>query len=307
MALPSANAAKNLLSYSIVNLVPLRVNVVSDDKAVTIVETMVLDRTCWPVPLFDPLEEAIQRNADELAHGLLSDLEVHGMGRTVRHFTGRVDMWSASLQNKIAQQLIPQLRHVAKTSKFRVVKRKAQVSHLLTKETNTEQEDPGSNKKQKTNDEDAKETKDDMDNNETLGKNEGFTVGDDKETATPDSPRPLQRKKSTKASLVPVRLRLCVNGVRIHDDFIWDLSIPQCPIEFAQSLGHDLNLSDEAIVAIVTSIVEQLDGSAVEDTNDLDGLTGAEAARKNATAAWRMDTKANLANMVDLLGRHRPT
>lgn len=76
MALPAAvsNAANNSLSYSSTSLVPLRVNVVSDDKNTCIVDTMVFDRTCWPVPLFHPLEDAIERNAEELAYTLLTDM-----------------------------------------------------------------------------------------------------------------------------------------------------------------------------------------------------------------------------------------
>lgn len=297
MALPSANAAKNVLSYSKVNLVPLRVNVVSDDKTVTLVETLLLDRYCWPImPLLDPIEDSIQRNADALAYMLLSDMEVQGMGRTTRHFTGRVDLWSASLQAKIKDQLIPQLRHVAKTTKLKVVKRKAQLpSHEYEEETGNKD-----SKKQKVENgaEDAPE------GNEN-GKDENNTP-EKKEDSIESTPPPTIRKKKH-SELVPVRLRLCVNGVCIHDDFIWDLSIPQCPIEFAQSLGDDLNLSDEAVVAIVTSIVEQLDGSAVEDTNDLDHAGAEATARKHATAAWKVDPKENMNNLQQLLLRHRPT
>ena len=46
-------------------------------------------------------------------------------------------------------------------------------------------------------------------------------------------------------------------------------------MEFAETLGKDLNLTDEAVAAIVTSIVEQLDGSVVEDTRDLDAAAAA--------------------------------
>lgn len=309
MALPSANAAKNVLAYSNVNLAPLRVNVVSDDKTVTIVETIILDRTCWPVPLFYPLEDAIERNAHELAYTLLSDMECQGMGRTTRHFTGRVEMWSATLQKKIIDQLIPQLQHVAKTSKIKILKRKSptmvpsQANNSTDIKTENEQDSSG-NKKQKNDEDIAKDTREDSEKSETNEKDDA--------ASNPDTPAPTAANRATKrlcnkASLVPVRLRLCINGVRIHDDFIWDLSVPQCPIEFARSFGEDLNLSDEAVVAVVTSIVEQLDGSTVEDTSDLDGLTGEKAARKHASAAWQIDTKSNTSNLVQLVVKHRPT
>ena len=303
MALPSANAAKNVLSYSKVNLVPLRVNVVSDDKTVTLVETLLLDRYIWPImPLLDPIEDSIQRNADALAYMLLSDMEVQGMGRTTRHFTGRVDIWSASLQAKIKDQLVPQLRHVAKTTKLKVVKRKAQ---LPSRDYEKEEMAKNDSKRQKV----GKDTEDGAEEDASEGKKEGKEESDHsvkKEGSTESAPPPAIRKKKH-SKLVPVRLRLCVNGIRIHDDFIWDLSIPQCPIEFAQSLGDDLNLSDEAVVAIVTSIVEQLDGSAVEDTNDLDHAGPEATARKHATAAWKVDPKENVNNLQQLLLRYRPT
>lgn len=91
-------------------LIPIRVDVVSDDKSSRIVDTLLFDPTCWPIALYTPLQESVERNVQELAHTILSEAEVQGMGRTVRHFTGRVtDLWSPSLQTKIEEQLRPQL------------------------------------------------------------------------------------------------------------------------------------------------------------------------------------------------------
>lgn len=278
-----ALAASNTIpTYGNINLVPLRVNVVSDDHNLTILETLVLDRTCLPIPLYDPLDDAIERNADELAYMLLSDMEVHGMGRTVRHFTGRVDLWNASLQQKIKKQLIPQLRHVLKSSKLRIVNR-----HLTPSVSGADEEQSKKRKRDET-EEKASEK-----------------AAEKKEEEKTETTASLPKKKK-KASPVPVRLRLCVNGIRIHDDFIWDKSVPQCPIEFARSLGKDLNLPDEAIVAIVTSIVEQLDGAMVDDTKDLDNSPGPDAQRKNATAAWPLEHRVHMANTTHLLTLHRP-
>jgi SNF5 / SMARCB1 / INI1 len=277
MALASSSQSSlSLVAYSNINLVPLRINVVSDDRSLAIVDTMVLDRYCWPVPLTDPIEEALERNADELAYTLLSDLEVHGMGRTVRHFTNRTDtIWSTAMQQKIKMQLLPQLRHVLRTTKMKLIM-PAKKRKLLQEEDST------------TTTSSKKVEEDSM------------IPAASTTTSTTTITHPPKRKK--KASLVPVRLRLCVNGVRIHDDFIWDLNVPQCPMEFAQSLGKDLNLSDEAVVAIMTSIVEQLDGSIVEDTKDLDANTP----KKQASAAWPLDHKLHVANVTQLLTIHQP-
>lgn len=285
MALPaSANAANQSLTHNSTSLVPLRVNVVSDDKVNVLVDTLILDRNCWPVPLFFPLEDAVERNAEELAYMLLTDAEVQGMGRTVRHFTGRTEIWSSSLFRKIVEQLRPQLRHVAETSKMLYPKTtKRQAAH-----TQQGKELVGSKKLEESA----------IEANKNEAKKDGNP--NDDETCQP-------KKRTKKASLIPIKLRLCVNGVRIHDDFVWDQNVPQCPIEFAQNLGKDLNLSDEAIVAIVTSIVEQLDGAVVEDTKDLDASSSeTAAARKHATAAWPLEHKVHINNLGQILAIHRP-
>jgi hypothetical protein len=89
------------------SLVPIRIDVTFDE--VRIVDTLLFDPSCWPIPLTQPLEQAVEENVQELAQSLLFDAEVYGMGRTVRHFTGRTDVWTRSLQQKVAEQLRPQL------------------------------------------------------------------------------------------------------------------------------------------------------------------------------------------------------
>jgi len=113
MAVPTtaaASATASLKPTSTIaspNLVPIRVDVSSGE--VRLIETILFDPKCWPVPLYQPLDEAVERNVQELAYSLIMDAEVHGMGRTVRHFTGRTDIWTQSLQQKVAEQLRPQL------------------------------------------------------------------------------------------------------------------------------------------------------------------------------------------------------
>jgi len=100
-------------SSNTTHLIPIRVDVVSKDKLVRIVDTVVLDPTCWPITLYEPLYRAIDDNVRELAHTILADAEVLGMGRTIRHFTGRIEVWTASLQKLVEHQLRPQLWHIA--------------------------------------------------------------------------------------------------------------------------------------------------------------------------------------------------
>lgn len=81
----------------------------TDDRLLRVVDTLLIDPTCWPISLCAPLHETVERNITHLAHTVLSDAEVQGMSRTVRHFTGRVDIWTPQLQEKVEEQLRPQL------------------------------------------------------------------------------------------------------------------------------------------------------------------------------------------------------
>lgn len=99
----------NSSSSSTSTLIPVRIDVVSDDRLLRVVDTILLDPTCWPISLCAPLHETVERNVTHLAHTVLSDAEVQGMSRTVRHFTGRTEIWSPRLQEKVEDQLRPQL------------------------------------------------------------------------------------------------------------------------------------------------------------------------------------------------------
>jgi len=100
-------------------LVPIRIDAVSHDKSSRLIDTLLFDPHCWPIPLFvttpkvdDPeqpnddskgskttrFEQSIsswlEANVQYLTDQILNDAEVTGMGRTVRHFTNRVDLWN---------------------------------------------------------------------------------------------------------------------------------------------------------------------------------------------------------------------
>ena len=59
-----------------INIVPIRVDVLSEDKTIRIVDTLLFDPTCWPVTLYHPLYVAIEENVTQMAHNILSDAEV---------------------------------------------------------------------------------------------------------------------------------------------------------------------------------------------------------------------------------------
>ena len=72
----NGEASKNTL------IVPVRVDVLSDDKTIRIVDTLLLDPTCWPVALYQPLHASVEENTTQLAHTILSDAEVQVSLRT---------------------------------------------------------------------------------------------------------------------------------------------------------------------------------------------------------------------------------
>jgi hypothetical protein len=211
------------------SLIPVRIDVVSDDKSIRIVETLLLDPTCWPIPLYAPLQESLERNVQELAHTILGEAEVQGMGRTVRHFTGRVDLWSPGFQAKIEAQLRPQL--------LRIVGRVA------------------------------------------------------------DLPKPNNNSDVQKR----IAIRLVVHGVVIHEDILWDPQVPVSPLEFAQDMGKEYNLPEEGVVAIATTVLEQLYGLTVDASPDVSATPNT----KGTTGAWMMDTKDHVATVAQMVTQHR--
>eukprot|EP00980_Cylindrotheca_fusiformis_P019142 scaffold6486_cov96-Cylindrotheca_fusiformis.AAC.6 len=204
-------------------LIPIRVDASSDDKSVRIVDTFLFDPTCWPIPLSRPLSVSVEENVQLMADSILSDAETNGMGRTVRHFTGRLDLWSESLQKKIEAQLRPQF--------WKLI--------------------------------------------------DGH----------------VPKIRSTKA----ISIRLVLNGIVIEEDFLWDPKVPISAIEFAQDMAKELKLPDEAVVAIVTSILEQTYGLAMDTSVDRSVIM----APPNK-GAWMMDSKEYGATMAHIVAQHRP-
>ena len=235
-------------AYAVGNdyLIPVRVDVSSDDKSVRIVETLLMDPTCWPIPLTPPLHESVNQNVREIAHTLLSDLEVQGMGRTVRHFTGRVDLWTLSLQRKIEDQLRPQFWQIAASN--------------------------------------------------------NSIVNVQKSSSQPNNKGAGGRRK--KDSIIPIKIRLTVNDVIIKEDIMWDPLVPDyTPLDFAQTLGEELNLPDEAVIAVATTIVEQLHGITMEESEE----RPIPSISNPGIGATDIESKDHMSNMSIIVSQHRPT
>lgn len=209
------------------SLFPIRVDAVSDDKMVRIIDTVLLDPTCWSIPLYEPLEESVEANISDMAHSIISDAEVQSMGRTVRHFTGRLDLWTVRLQEKVEEQLRPQL--------WKIATGRAQMP---------------------------------------------------KHDAVP----------------VPISIRLIVNRIVIHEDILWDPYGPLSVIDFAQDMTKELNLPDEAVVDIVTTVLEQLYGLPIDNASD---PALANSKTRPLRGAWTLDPKEHNATATQIVAQHR--
>ena len=57
-------------------LIPVRVDFVTEDKSIRIVDTLLFDHTCFPISLYQPLYASVEENVTEIAHTIISDNEV---------------------------------------------------------------------------------------------------------------------------------------------------------------------------------------------------------------------------------------
>lgn len=318
-------------------LVPLRVDVslAGTNKAspstpgLRIVETILLDPWVWPLKAkkLNNSDDWIEDNARYLAHNLLTDMEVQGMGRTIRHFTNRADLWSVDLQRLVMDQLRPQLKIVAEMRKNQRKRRRQDETTtriMITSEEPPDAKRPRTNVKEK----EEKEEADVKMENEGETKDESSTLATEEavpastrssaEEAVKDEPssesKDANEKKIDEASLshlIPIQIRLSVHGIRVHDDCWWDPSMSSkvTPLDYATSLGRDLKLSAEAIQSIAVDITEQLYGSPrsgylPSDLTIVDEGSVAQP-KTRTTAAWSMDQRTHISHVAHLVAQHR--
>jgi hypothetical protein len=320
------------------SLVPIRIDVFASDKSLRVVDTLLFDPTVWPIPFpqhaissnsnnnittYDAARTAwIESNCQLLANQVLADQECLGMGRTARHFTGRVDLWSDTMQTLIADQIRPQLVQVAlgtaTTARQRplvAVKRKASTAAAHSdvsdaKKAKIDSMELDTPEKESTNDNTKNEGQQPPKETETPETTAPTPTKEEEEKADErnmpkDSSEPSQ-KLPEKSQLIPIRIRLLVHGVRIHDDFDWDPCLGMSPLEIAEAMGRDLQLSDEAIVALTIDMAEQIHGLVVlpdEPGTEVD--EGGPPDRRNATAAWPLEQRVHITNVAHLVAQHR--
>lgn len=254
-------------------LIPVRIDVSSNDKSARIIDTLLIDPTCWPIPLYftsnaNSLEEAVERNIQEYAHGIISDAEVQGMGRTVRHFTGRIELWTPSLQTMVEDQLRPQIWQIVHTH-FQ--------SHITTSTPTTSPPSliPISIR---------------LLLNNYYYNTSGSTTG----TTPPHTGT----------------LGIMVEEDFIFWDPALAANIS--PLEVAQDIAKDLMLPDEAALDIATLMLEQIrsfqnNNNPTNDAVVLDDETpSTSTSTSKPRGAWIMDPKEWLATTTHIVSNHRP-
>lgn len=237
------------------NLYPIRIDVESDDKNIRIVDTLIVDVNCWPIPIYHPMIESVERNVRELSYCILSDMEVQSMGRTVRHFTGRLDLWTSSIQEKIEEQIRPQVWKII-TNEY----------HPISHVNHQQQQQQGQQQGQS------------------------------------------QQRTSTNGTnnLIDISIRLVINGIVIHEDIQWDVHVPLSPFEYAKDMGKELNLPEEAIIAIATTILEQIYGLSVTDRTQDESSGTMSTTTTSRRGAWMLDPKENSATVNQIVAQHKP-
>jgi hypothetical protein len=311
VVLPTARAS------SLQCLVPLRVDVsVAGNSSkvspttpsLRIVETLYMDPNVWPLrrtpTTRDDDDDWIAANARYLAIQLLTDLEVQGMGRTVRHFTNRTDLWSVALAQQVMEQLRPQLAVVA-AQQQRTTRRRRHGPFVSLPQ-------PPTKRRKIVTQEEVKREEEALATAAAAKEETAGNEGSDSRHTTPSAASPGATAATTDnnsescSSLIPIRIRLSIHGMRIHDDCLWDPSlVGVTPLAYARILGRDLSLPAEAVQAIAVDMSEQIAGSprsAAEDTTEEDNPV-----RENTrtTAAWSLNSRTHISHVAHLVAQHR--
>jgi len=299
-------------------LFPVRIDVSScndsDNKTARIIDTILIDPTCWPIPLYEPLEESVERNIKEYAHTILSDAEVHGMGRTVRHFTGRLELWTTEWQNQIEDQIRSQIWSIvnhhngninnnnnnnnkrkkkSRSSKLIPISIRLLLSTVIT--TTSNNSTTNSNNSSTNNNNAATSTAGTTaTTTPTPTTTSSTSSGSGAAAATTTTTSGGGGTSSTNTAATPgapsttatvaATTTTTNTGILIHEDILWDPSIPISPLEFAQDLATELHLPDEAAIEIATTMIEQIllyenqDGD--DDTDDDDNDENVDLKRR---------------------------
>lgn len=297
-------------------LIPIRVDCTDPTIPIHIIDTLLFDPSIWPIPYHNTIRSSttttesssqellyIDINAERLAYMILADADVIGMGRTVRHFTGRVDVWTNTLYEQIKEQIKKQLLSIHLKQYYHydnnnmnskrmlhdisdpimdnsniITKRKKIMTdtdhHNLRNDNNEDYSDNVVNETNNRMNEDNHDNNHDNDNN-----NNNQSI--------------MNTKKSATTKLIPIKIHLFAYGIEIDDEFMYDPSIAMSYYDIANSIGYDLKLSNEIIQMIAIDIAEQIYGrneGVTQSHDDKNAITTDD----DVTSAKVIDSKTHL-------------
>lgn len=294
---------------------PIRVDVSSKDNGLRIVDTILLDPTCLPIPpsttnenynSYNLYSQTILQNASFFAKNLLADMEVDGINKTEK--IGRIRLVNNNdlimmVENQIQKQLKSILEKESKRKMMNSTRNINHYSKTATKKrklSGTDEEEKAVEDKDKVHDkEDAsmESTEQEVVENDTT-KEEGDKDGVDKEeagkTTDTDTKEDSKNDEENSKKQQDILKNLKTIHIRIKEDAIvytdvihvdTNPTLPHLsnPILLAKSLVKDMNLPSSMTNSIAVTIAEQLHGLDVKP--DITGLMQKDTPKSGELAA----------------------
>lgn len=242
-------------------LYPVRVDAKSKDGLVRIVDSLLIDPSCLPIPTCATttslthygnnhlIKQTIQQNSKHLATTLVADAEVQSYGRLYKFSRLKLFEKYPELESAIESQISSQLRVIMEEAQI-TKKRKRKV---YERNDLNNKEDESKNQKSEKN---ASSTNDSEDNDD----------------------------------LVKINIRLRTNQISIVDEIWVDPKHPMSdPLLLAESIARDLKLPESTINNLAISIAEQMCGLEVD--NNVDGMLKLDDAAKAKSTSIPLPAK----------------
>lgn len=293
---------------------PIRVDVSSKDNGLRIMDTILLDPTCLPIPpsttnenynSYNLYSQTILQNASFFAKNLLADMEVDGINKTEK--IGRIRLVNNNdLIMMVENQIQKQLKSILeKESKRKIMYSTRNVNHYSNtvkkrKLSGTDDEEKAD--KDKVNDKDdasiesieqeviendtAKEEGDNHDIDKQEADKTNGTEAASNEDNKNDDENPKKEQDIMK-NLKTIHIRIKEDAIFytdvIHVDTNPALPHLSNPILLAKSLVKDMNLPSSMTNSIAVTIAEQLHGLDVKP--DITGLMQKDTPKSGELAA----------------------
>lgn len=285
-------------------LYPIRIQASSKDNSIRIIDTMLIDPLCLPVPpsscvpSIDQLannniniqKRIISENAKYFATALLSDMEVHSVTKVNKSARVKL-MGSSGLQQEVKRQITEQLEAIVILEQDRKQKEKIHYRDVA-KRRRMDMEVSSRNKKEGVEKESAKYEYGDADIGEGgKGSEVAKLKKENQDSDAHKSTNETFAEDENNSYLLPINIRIKEDGICIVDEFEIDpYHHLSNPILLATAMVNDLNLPLKFINSIAISIAEQMCGLDVPW--NINGLKVSVKKNENATKNTPMTAAA---------------